>query len=248
LRRFRELIDCIPAVIYEAETGPDGRWLFVSAQVEELIGYPADEWMNDAELYIRRLHPEDRDAVLRMEPRELDAARGGEVTAVSEYRMVHADGNVRWIRDEARLGVNDEGHQVWRGILLDVTQEHITRDALAEASTRYGEVLERVSASRQASEVGRVELDALRLECANCGNVWVGERIEACRNCGSTDVAGVSLAATLDDLAAAQRQVEILLEGIREHLGRLGMNLEPELTSGQRGRVMTPLHEDSAAS
>ena len=248
MRRSRELIDCIPAVIYEAETGPDGRWLFVSAQLEELLGYRADEWMDDPGAYVRSLHPEDRDAVIRMEPRELDAARGGEVTAVSEYRMVRADGNVRWIRDEARLGMNDSGQPVWRGILLDVTKERMTREALTEASARYSEALERVSASRKASELGRGGLDALRLECASCGTVWVGERVEACRNCGSTDVTGVSLAATLDELAAAERQVELLLDGIRKHLERLGTTLGPELASGLGRRVMTHLREDAQSS
>jgi PAS domain S-box-containing protein len=248
VRRSRELIDCVPAVIYEAETGPEGRWLCVSAQLEELLGYGADEWMDDPGAYVRSLHPEDRDAVIRMEPRELDAARGGGVTAVSEYRMVRADGNVRWIRDEARLGTNEWGQPVWRGILLDVTKEHMTREALTEASARYSEALERVSASRMASELGRGELDALRFECASCGTVWVGERVETCRNCGSTDLTGVSLVATLDELAAAERQVELLLDGIREHLERLGTTLEPELASGLGRRVMTPLREDTQVS
>jgi PAS domain S-box-containing protein len=245
VRRFRELIDCIPAVIYECETGPKGRWVYVSAQLQDLLGYRADEWMDDANAYVRCLHPEDRDAVIRMEPRELAAAGGGDVTAVSEYRMVRADGNVRWIRDEARLGMHDSGQPVWRGILLDVTKEHMAREALTEASARYGEALERVSASRKASAVGRGELDALRLECASCGTVWVGKRVEVCRNCGSTDVKGVSLAATLAELAAAEHQIELLLDGIREHLERLGTTLGPELASGLGRRVMTPLREDA---
>ncbi len=45
--RFRELVEWLPAVVYEADTGPDGAFHYVSPQITELLGYSAEEWMSD---------------------------------------------------------------------------------------------------------------------------------------------------------------------------------------------------------
>src|SRR5439155_10982594 len=49
-KRYRALVDRVPAVVYEAEFGVDGRWLFVSPQIEQLLGYTPEEWCADPTL------------------------------------------------------------------------------------------------------------------------------------------------------------------------------------------------------
>ena len=139
--RFRVLVEHVPAVIYEAEPGREGRWLYVSSHLAELIGDEPETWMRDPGAYHSRVHPDDRDAVVATEAREYELARGSSVTYVSEYRMVRDDDSVVWIRDEARL-VEDEGAAVWRGILIDITKEHQAGVALDEAHARAGELVD----------------------------------------------------------------------------------------------------------
>jgi PAS domain S-box-containing protein len=140
IERFRDLVEQVPAVLYEAEPGRDGHWLYVSTQLTELIGDDPDTWVSDPGAWLARIHPDDREAVVATEAREVELARGTAVTYVSEYRMVRDDGSVVWIRDEARLA-EDQDPPVWRGVLIDITKEHQAGAALDEAHARAGELV-----------------------------------------------------------------------------------------------------------
>ena len=94
---LRALVERIPAVVYEAEPGADGRWHYVSPYVETMLGYPPEDWIADPDLWARPPAPRG--------PR--DGARAGAAprppgSACSlEYRMVARDGSVVWVHDDA---------------------------------------------------------------------------------------------------------------------------------------------------
>ncbi len=133
--RLRSLIECLPAVVYEVEAGPEGAWYYISPQLEALLGYSPQEWIDDPGFWLRCVHPDDRDAVVELERREEDIARKGDVTCVSEYRMVHRDGHAVWVRDEAQLTAGEP--PFWRGLLTGISAERQAEHQLAEASKRY---------------------------------------------------------------------------------------------------------------
>ena len=45
--RYRTLIETIPAVTYIADWDELGSFRYVSPQIEELLGYPAEHWLGD---------------------------------------------------------------------------------------------------------------------------------------------------------------------------------------------------------
>lgn len=139
--RFRDLIEWLPVVVYEAEPGSDGAWLYVSPHLEEMLGYSAEEMLADPDLWARRLHPDDRSDVFDMELAEAEMARDRNITTVSEYRMLHRDGTVVWIRDEARLVPVDGATPYWRGVLIDITEARSAERELAESHDRYRELV-----------------------------------------------------------------------------------------------------------
>jgi PAS domain S-box-containing protein len=130
--RLRDLFEHVPAVIYEAEAEGEGRWLYVSPQLEELLGYQPAEWLAEPGLYESCIHPDDRESVARAERKEVELAKGAASTYITEYRMVHKEGRVIWIRDEARLAT-DVVPPTWRGVLVDVTDAHEASEALEKA-------------------------------------------------------------------------------------------------------------------
>jgi PAS domain S-box-containing protein len=136
-QRYRDLIEWLPATVYEAEFGPEGEWYYVSPHIVHLLGYTADEILDDAGLYYSRLHPDDRDEVMELERTEAEMARRDDATIVSEYRMLHRNGGVVWVRDEARMVVPDGGAPFWRGVLIDITEAREAERALAESHDRY---------------------------------------------------------------------------------------------------------------
>jgi diguanylate cyclase (GGDEF)-like protein/PAS domain S-box-containing protein len=138
---YGELLERIPAVLYVSDVGPDGRWYFVSPQIEAILGFTPEEWCADPTLWAAQLHPDDRDRVLTGESGLLELGR----TDAIEYRMRRRDGEVIWIRDDAQLLSEENGQLRWHGFLSDVTdrkraEAELERRALQQAAVaRLGE-------------------------------------------------------------------------------------------------------------
>jgi PAS domain S-box-containing protein len=97
--RYRTLVEQIPAVTYiDWAVGSDAP-LYTSPQIEGMLGYTPEEWIN-GKLWPKRLHPEDRDRVLAADER---FEKEGEERFAEEYRLIAKDGRVVWVREEAVL-------------------------------------------------------------------------------------------------------------------------------------------------
>ena len=62
--RYRSLVEQVPAVSYVARWEPGSPFAYVSPQIEELLGFPAERLVAEPELWAERLHPDDRELVL----------------------------------------------------------------------------------------------------------------------------------------------------------------------------------------
>jgi diguanylate cyclase (GGDEF)-like protein/PAS domain S-box-containing protein len=116
---YSELLARVPAIVYVADPGGCGPWHYVSPQIEQILGYTPATWCADPLMWKSRLHPDDRDWVLERE----EALTGSDPdTPALEYRMLHRDGRVIWIRDDAVLSCDENGELRWHGVLSDVTE------------------------------------------------------------------------------------------------------------------------------
>ncbi|MHC4915179.1 MAG: PAS domain S-box protein [Planctomycetota bacterium] len=154
--RHRVLIEHIPAVTYTAAIDEASTTLFVSPQIEEMLGVLPEDYAADPDLWRKLLHPEDRERVLA---EVADAHDSGEPFR-SEYRMQTADGRTLWIRDEAGLVTDDAGRPLFlQGVMFDVTEIKRAEEVLRDAK----EELERHVAERTA-ELSRELQDRVRAE------------------------------------------------------------------------------------
>jgi PAS domain S-box-containing protein len=123
-RQYRRLIEQLPLVTYVNEfrrSAPQA--VFVSPQIEELFGYPAAEWLEGPELWDRVIHPDDLEGLRAAE----EAARSTGDAFELEYRIVRADGTVRWVLDLMETLRNADGDAVLeQGFLVDVTERKET--------------------------------------------------------------------------------------------------------------------------
>src|ERR671922_624766 len=119
---YRALVEGAPGILYIDRPDELSTNLYTSPQVVDLLGYPVAEWMNDAELWVRRLHPEDRERVVE----EHRASNTKGERFAEEYRFLARDGREVWIRDEAVPVTADDGTILyWRGVMVDITaQKH----------------------------------------------------------------------------------------------------------------------------
>ncbi|MGB2710991.1 MAG: EAL domain-containing protein, partial [Conexibacter sp.] len=131
--RYRTLIETIPAVTYIADWDEMGSFRYVSPQIEELLGFPAEVWLGSSTLWEERLHPEDAERVLA----ETRYAYREQKAFDCEYRMVAADGRVVWVWERDTV-IRDEHGQpaLTQGIITDVTATRIAEAALAQSEER----------------------------------------------------------------------------------------------------------------
>jgi diguanylate cyclase (GGDEF)-like protein/PAS domain S-box-containing protein len=134
---FRRLVEQLPVIVYTAELGEQGRWRYVSPQVEEILGYRPEEFVSDPGLWARLLHPDDRSRALEQETEDHLGKRD---TAPTEYRMWRRDGSVVWMHDEAVLEAGEDGVPIWHGVLYDVSERKEAEQELQRALSQQAVV------------------------------------------------------------------------------------------------------------
>jgi diguanylate cyclase (GGDEF)-like protein/PAS domain S-box-containing protein len=116
--RYRSIVEHVPAVTYIDALDDAASTLYMSPQVEQLLGYAPHEWMGDSDLWLRILHPEDRARAVAENQRHNET---GESFAL-DYRIYRKDGRLAWIHDEARMIRDERGVPTFSiGVMIDVT-------------------------------------------------------------------------------------------------------------------------------
>ncbi|MCE7860985.1 MAG: PAS domain S-box protein, partial [Chloroflexi bacterium CFX2] len=123
--RYRGLVESIPLVIYTAEPGITGRWHFISPQIAQLTGFEPDEWINSPGLWFSRVHPDDRDRIMKA---EAEATRENNIPEL-EYRFLTRAGTYIWISDRGLIRVKP-GQPLIQGYLLDITDRKLAEEQL----------------------------------------------------------------------------------------------------------------------
>jgi diguanylate cyclase (GGDEF)-like protein/PAS domain S-box-containing protein len=125
--RYRALIEEIPALTYVAWADDTGSRAYLSPQLVAMTGFTPGEWLAEPDMWVRRLHPEDREAVLQRF-REACASCG---RFAAEYRVLDREGRVVWWRDEGRVLPGPDGNARFvRGFVLDVTEQKLAEESL----------------------------------------------------------------------------------------------------------------------
>ena len=115
-----------------------GRHLWAMEQCRPLFGLPADAPLA-METFLRRVHPEDRPTVgaairtatVRTEPAEKRI----------EFRVVHADGQVRWMLASGKADFDEEGKPVRvSGVFRDITSRKIAEHETEQLARRLSTV------------------------------------------------------------------------------------------------------------
>jgi len=149
-RRYRQLVEQVPAISYVAEPGAAGHFHYISPQVEHILGFTPEEWMADDHTWFNVLHPDDAQETIAAEHR-----REGELYRV-EYRTRARDGREVWLRDEAIFVRDGEtGRLLMRGLLVDVTERKRADEALRRSEENY-----RMFVAQSSEGIFRQDLDA----------------------------------------------------------------------------------------
>jgi PAS domain S-box-containing protein len=116
-QRFRRFAEHSTDVIWIRNVDTD-TLEFLSAAYERVWGEPPDALLADQSRWLASVHPDDRERAAYAQQRVLQ----GDVFT-QEYRIVRADGTIRWIRDTS-FPIRDDTGRVQRlgGIAEDITK------------------------------------------------------------------------------------------------------------------------------
>lgn len=132
--KFNSLIFNMPGAVFQCNSTYIIE--FISDRIQDITGYPAFEFINNqVRPYISIIHPEDIKLVkLSM----ADSLLEQNFRSV-EYRIIHADGRIRWV-SEYRQGMFNKHGKLLRfiGILLDISDRKHAQAQLhrSEATNR----------------------------------------------------------------------------------------------------------------
>ena len=124
--RYRTLVERLPLVTYVNDLDLDVPPLYVSPQIEDLLGYPVEAWLADPGFATTVIHPDDlpRMSEVFVEGRHRDSTQG-------EYRMIAADGSVVWLLDRmVTLRDEDDRPVAIQGFLVDITEQKSLQEQL----------------------------------------------------------------------------------------------------------------------
>lgn len=128
--RYRTLVEEIPAVTFMASLDGGVSEFYVSPQIEELLGFTQQEWVENPILWYTQLHEDDRQRWHEEFARTLNLAERFQ----SVYRFRARDGHVVWIHGEAKVGRDSDGHPLFlQGVAFDITDRKEAEEALRHA-------------------------------------------------------------------------------------------------------------------
>jgi PAS domain S-box-containing protein len=148
--KYRQLVEEVPAISYVAESGALGPFVYMSPQVETILGFRPEECLSDPHFWWNHLHPDDRAQALQE-----DTWEEGRLFQI-EYRILRHDGQQVWVRDEAII-VRDPhtGKRLTRGVLIDITDQKRAEGALRRSEESY-----RMFVAESSEGIFRHDLDA----------------------------------------------------------------------------------------
>jgi PAS domain S-box-containing protein len=221
LAKLEEVFLALEGFAWECES-TTGVFTYVSPGVEDLFGYPASDWLGNAEFFPSLIHPEDRDSILSFCKQETNT----DADHTMIYRMITADGSIKWFRDIVHLARNDADVVTHiRGLIIDVTDERHLRNQLVQSEDRFRRLFDE-------SPIALLEMD------------WsdVRSRLQKMVDSGITD-----LCAWLEENPEEVIQLSRLGRITAVNAGALQMSEASSLDDFQ-GNVHSIMREDSMAA
>ncbi len=141
---LRSLMESVPGAIYRAANDSDWTNQRVSDEIETITGYPAADFLGASKQTITSVtHPDDREPVAR----EIAAALAADRPFSLEYRIMHADGGIRWVLERGVKAIDRYGAEWLDGIIFDITERRAAEQLRAERELEAVRVAE-LEASR----------------------------------------------------------------------------------------------------
>jgi diguanylate cyclase (GGDEF)-like protein/PAS domain S-box-containing protein len=123
--KLESILNSLEEVVWSADLATSNL-LFLNPAASRVYGRSVEELLNNPDLRLESIHPEDRDRV------ELSLASSFHPSNDLEYRIVQPNGQIRWVWERSRLihGANG-GAERRDGIICDITERKKVEEELS---------------------------------------------------------------------------------------------------------------------
>lgn len=130
-QQYRSIVEHIPAMTYIESVVESGPTIYISPNVEQMLGYSQQEWLADPEMWHKILHPDDHARAIAEIKRHKETCEPFSL----EYRMFSKDGKVVWVLDQAVIVRDDEGMARYsHGVVMDISDRKRADEQVAFAA------------------------------------------------------------------------------------------------------------------
>ena len=141
--KYRALVEQIPAVVFMAYLDERIGETYVSPQIEAVLGFTQEEWLQDPVRWYQQVHPDDKQ---RWSVEAAQLFLSGEPLR-SAYRVLARDGRVIWFHCEAKMIRREDGRPWFiHGVGFDITDLKKTEEALQAERNVVSAILDTVGA------------------------------------------------------------------------------------------------------
>ena len=212
---LRSLMATVPGAVYRSAWHANHRLELITDEIERISGYPADNFIASSRRTLMSIiHPDDREDIMRAVATATDERPFG-----LEYRIVRADGEVRWVLDRGQL-VSGAGGRLWMdGVIFDITERRAAEEAL-----RRREIEEARNAELRASRARivaagdaarrRIERDLHDGAQQRLVALTLDVRVARARLASDPESAGPFLDRLAEDITATSAELRELARGI----------------------------------
>ena len=109
---------------------PEGSFIYISPSCQKITHHDPKEFMDDPDLLLRIIHPEDRLSFVTHQNEAEGKVASGEI----EFRILRPDGSERWLAHACQPVFDEYGHVLGRrGSNRDITERKLAENSLRES-------------------------------------------------------------------------------------------------------------------
>ncbi len=155
--RFQRLAANMPGIIYRYHSNAEGQdyFSYLSPACQEIWELSPEEGLADCKRVWQLLPEADRDRLAAA----ISTSQTQQTPLLEDYRIITPSGQVKWLKLLARPVLEEGGSCFWDGIVIDITQQKLTEQALKES-----EALNRAILNALPDLLMRIRRDGLCLD------------------------------------------------------------------------------------
>jgi len=162
--RYQTLVEQIPAVVFLAFLEQGIGEAYVSPQIESILGFSQEEWLQDPVRWYQQIHADDK---ARWSTEAADLFLHGKPLK-SLYRVLSRDGRTVWFHCEVKMVRNSDGRPWFiHGVAFDISELKTAEEALKKSEAMWRGLFESapdtVVVVRDSGEIISVNAQVVRM-------------------------------------------------------------------------------------